>query len=341
MVITKKYVRIALITVTAALMVYFLWMVRSGLYPFFIAFFLAYLLNPAVCWLERKGITRGWAIVIIYIVLFSIVIVCASRLIPLLIRELEGFSRDLPLMTEKGEELLNDFQQRYQQSALPASLRIAIDNGLQSAQTELEAFISEVVSGILGILSRLIGLAISPILAFYLLHDWHQIGEQSTRLLPASWRQEFILIVRDVDKVLAGVIRGQLMIAIIVGILVSLGMYVLHVRYALLIGLLAGALDIIPYFGAIIGATPAITVALLDSPLLAAKVGLVFFAIHQAEGTIIGPKILGESTGLHPVSVIFFLFVGEELGGLIGMLLGVPIAGVIKVILKHVVRWLV
>ncbi|HMM21243.1 MAG TPA: AI-2E family transporter [Selenomonadales bacterium] len=341
MIVTRKTFRITLLAAAAAVVVYFLWMVRSGLYPFVLGFFLAYLLNPAVCWLEHRGIRRVWAIIILYIILFSVVIVGTSRLIPLLIRDLEGFARDLPLMTQRGEELLNAFQQRYQQSALPASLRIAVDNGLFALQTEIQAFISDVVGGIVGLIGKLVGLAISPILAFYLLHDWHQIGEECTRLLPAKWRHEFILIVRDVDKVLAGVIRGQLMIAIFVGILVSLGMYLLQVRYALLIGLLAGTLDIIPYFGAIIGATPAVTVALLDSPLLAAKVGLLFFVIHQAEGTVIGPKILGESTGLHPLSVIFFLFVGEELGGLPGMLLGVPVAAIIKVVLKHLIRWLV
>ncbi|MPM48860.1 hypothetical protein SDC9_95587 [bioreactor metagenome] len=100
-------------------------------------------------------------------------------------------------------------------------------------------------------------------------------------------------------------------------------------------------LDIIPYFGAIIGATPAVTLALLHSPILALKVAFLFLIIHQLEGTVIGPKILGESVGLHPLSVIFFVFVGGELGGLPGMLLGVPVAAIVKVVFRHLYKLLV
>jgi predicted PurR-regulated permease PerM len=100
-------------------------------------------------------------------------------------------------------------------------------------------------------------------------------------------------------------------------------------------------LDIIPYFGAFIGATPAVTLALLSSPWLALKVVLLFFAIHQLEGSIIGPQIMGDNVGLHPLSVIFFLFIGGELGGIPGMLLGVPIAAVGKVFIRHIIRMLI
>ncbi len=123
--------------------------------------------------------------------------------------------------------------------------------------------------------------------------------------------------------------------------MISGGLYILDVRYALIIGILAGMLDIIPYFGAFIGATPAVTVALLDSPLLALKVAGLFFIVHQLEGTIIGPRILGDNVGLHPLTVIFFLFIGEEMAGLLGMLLGVPLAAVAKVLLSHLVKALI
>jgi sporulation integral membrane protein YtvI len=338
MVITRKMVRSALLAAALLLVAYFLWRVRGGLYPFVIAFFLAYVLNPAVDWLEGKGLRRVWAIACLYVLLFACVFIAGSRLIPVLVRELESFGQELPLMTAKSQELIDTLQWQYQHSTLPHSLRTSLDNGLVSLQQSVQAFAAAAVAGIIHILAHFIGLAISPILAFYLLHDWHGLGAAAVRALPANWRHETVLVVRDVDKVLAGVIRGQVTVAVIVGVLVSSGLYLLDVRYALIIGILAGALDVIPYFGAFIGATPAVTVALLTSPWLALKVALMFFVIHQLEGTIIGPKIVGENVGLHPLAVIFFLFVGEELGGLVGMLLGVPAAAVGKVLLSHLLR---
>jgi sporulation integral membrane protein YtvI len=341
MLISRTTARAAMLACVALLAAYFLWMVRGGLYPFVIAFFLAYVLNPAVGYLEGKGMKRVWAIACVYFLLFTGLFVVGSRLVPVFVRELESFGQDLPQMTAKGEELIISLQSQYQQSALPHSLRIALDDGLRTLQAELQALVAGVVDGIVHALTHFVGLAISPVLAFYLLHDWHELIAAVLRTLPARWRHETVLVLRDIDKVLAGVIRGQVTVAVIVGVLVSVGLYLLGVRYALIIGILAGLLDIIPYFGAFIGATPAVTVALLYSPWLALKVALLFFVIHQLEGTIIGPKILGENVGLHPLAVILFLFIGEELGGLPGMLLGVPAGAVGKVLLGHLLRLMI
>lgn len=338
MAIGRKTVRISLLAVAGALMLYFLWRVRGGLYPFVIAFLLAYILNPAIAGLENRGFKRIWAIALVFALQFLAVFIAGSRLVPLLLQELESFGRELPLMSAKGEELVYGLQWSYQHAALPYSLKVALDGGFATLQAAAQEFVAATVAGIIGLLTHFIGLAISPVLAFYLLHDWHEINDALMRILPARWRHEAILVLRDIDKVLGGVIRGQVAVAVVVGVLVSAGLYLLGVRYALIIGILAGALDIIPYFGAFIGATPAVTVALLDSPWLAAKVALLFFVIHQLEGTILGPKIIGGNVGLHPLAVILFLFIGEELGGLVGMLLGVPAAAVGRVLLRHLVR---
>lgn len=338
MIVTKKNVRITFLLLTLAGILYFLWAVRSGLYPFIIAAFFAYLLNPAVCYLQLRGLGRPVSILVIYALVFGSLAMAGANGIPLLIRELESFGRELPLMVGKGEEFLQFVQSQYQKSLLPFSLRIALDNALLTVQMDAQHFIAELVNGLIGIVSHAIGLLITPILAFYLLNDWYDIREKLLQLLPARWRQEWLLTCRDIDRVLSGVIRGQLTVALIVGVLVTTGLELLHVPYALLIGILAGMLDVIPYFGAFIGATPAVTLALLTSPWLAIKVIVLFFVIHQLEGSVIGPKILGESVGLHPLAVIFFLFVGGEIGGLAGMLLGVPIAAIGKVCLRHMIR---
>jgi len=339
--ISKKNIRVLLILIIMMVFGYCLWLVRSGLYPFVIGLLLAYLLNPGVVYIEKKGVKRIWAIIIIYVFLFGVGSTVCTKFIPLILKELENFAKEIPNMAAIGQQMLESFQNQYQNSSLPFSMRVAFDKALISIEMELQTFTTAIVEGIINSVSYFIGIVISPVLAFYLLHDWYEIKEKLLLFLPGKWRHEIISVVRDVDKVLNGIIRGQLMIALTVGILVSTGLYILNVKFALLIGLLAGVLDIIPYFGAIIGATPAVTLALLESPILAIKVGLLFIIIHQLEGTVIGPKILGESVGLHPLSVIFFVFVGGEIGGLAGMLLGVPLAAIIKVILCHLYKLLV
>nr|WP_218039445.1 AI-2E family transporter [Dendrosporobacter quercicolus] len=321
--------------------VYFLWLVRSGLYPFIIGLFLAYLLNPAVCYLETKGFKRLWAILLLYILLFSILLGGGSQLIPLLVRELEDFGAELPQMAAKVAELIQMIQNQYQNAGLPFSMRTALDQAVLRMETETQMFVSAVAQGIVNMLSHAIGLVVSPVLAFYLLHDWYLIKEELLSLLPGRWRTEILSIFKDINKVLNGVIRGQIIIAVFVGMLISTGLYFLNLKYALLIGILAGVLDVIPYFGAIIGAAPAVAMALLFSPVLALKVALLFFVVHQLEGAVIQPKIMGESVGLHPLSVIFFVFIGGEVGGLAGMLLGVPLAAIGKVFIRHFIKLLV
>lgn len=334
----QQIIRSVLLAIAVLIAAYFLWWVRASLYPFLIAFTMAYLLNPAVSYLERNKLTRLWSIIIVYTCLLSVLIISSSHLVPVLIRELEIFARELPTLIVRGDAFIQSAQSQYQNTAMPYSLRLAFDNGLKQIEVMLQDTVSGSVDSLLNLVSHGIGIVISPILAFYFLYDWHEMKRNFYLTVPGSWRPGVRLFLKDIDKVLSGVIRGQITIAVIVGLLVSLGLMTLGVRFALLIGILAGALDVIPYFGAFIGATPAIAIALLDSPLLAGKVAILFFIIHQIEGTVIGPRILGEQVGLHPVTVIFFLLVGGEVGGLGGLLLGVPLAAIGKVILRHTLR---
>jgi predicted PurR-regulated permease PerM len=255
-----------------------------------------------------------------------------------LINDLESFGEDLPGILAHIDQFLLFIQSHYQNSELPYSLRLAIDEGLVGIEKEVQEFIGQVVGSIIVLAKKSIGLAISPILAFYLLHDWHNIKTELLLLLPGRYRGEIILFFNDVDKVLAGIIRGQLTVACIIGFFITMGLYMLHLKFALMIGILAAVFNIIPYFGAIIGAAPAVMLAIIESPWLAGKVILLFFIIQQIEGNIIQPKIIGENIGLHPLTVIFFVFAGGELAGIWGMLLAVPIAAIGKVFSRHLLE---
>jgi predicted PurR-regulated permease PerM len=138
-------------------------------------------------------------------------------------------------------------------------------------------------------------------------------------------------LLTQINAVLSGFIRGHLLVALIVALISFLGLSILQVDFALLIGFTAGILDIVPYFGPIIGALPAVVIALLESPLKALYVIVLFFIIHQLESTIVSPKILGDRVGLHPLAVVFVLLAGGQLAGIVGVLLAVPVTAGFKI----------
>lgn len=335
-------IRVGILLVLFGSALYLLWMVRGSLYPFLFALLMAYLLNPTVCWFEQRGVKkRLWAILLVYALMLVLAVIAGSKVLPLFIRELDGFARDLPRISAQTQQTIKDVEWQYQNTALPHSIRLVIDQQRGGLENLVRQTIADVFAALITLATHGISLFISPILAFYLLHDWQEIKEKLYGLIPAKWRPEMTLFLTEIDAVFNGVIRGQIIIAALVGILVTVGLTILKIKYAILIGVLAGVLDVIPYFGAVIGAVPAVVVGLLESKWLAVKVVVLFFLVHQFESCVISPRILSEKTGLHPISVIFFLFLGGELAGIPGMLLGVPAAAVMKVILRHAIKLLI
>lgn len=341
MILRQRMWRAGLLAAAAVIAMVFLWMVRAVLYPFILALIITYLLNPLVNYGQSRGLSRLWAIIASYLLVFGGLGVLLYYIVPPIAREVQSFAQDIPAITMRTEAYLADWQQRYDNSPLPPMLRGTIDKAIHDISAAVRELINGLATGVVSLFAHLIGILLAPILAFYLLLDWQSIAKRSLRLVPQQWRQRLRMLVKDMDRVLSGVIRGQLLVAVVVGVLISLGLLALGVKYAVLIGILAGLLDIVPYFGAFIGATPAVGLALLQSPWLATKVIVLFFLVHQLEGSIIGPQIIGESVGLHPVTVIFALFIGGEFAGLWGMLLAVPVTAILKVICRHVLDYLI
>ena len=320
-----------------------IWTARKGLYAFVAGAVLAYLLNPVIGFLERRGMSRLWAIIFIYVVMAGLFILAVKNLVPAILTELQGLGRELPVLMSHGEALLRSLQERYESAPVPDLLRNAVNETLGGLAEKTESLISFLLSGVVGLVGQSISIMLTPVLAFYLLYDWQMIKQSLLAIFPTSWRSETEMLLQDIDNALEGVIRGQVIIAVAVGFCASVGLFLLGVRYALIVGIFAGILDIIPYFGAILGAIPAVAMAVLsgaDPVWLPVKVLAMFVLIHQLEGTIIGPKIIGDCAGFHPLTVIFILMVGGEVWGLSGMLFGVPVAAVARVFLRRMARLL-
>ena len=311
----------------------FLFILRAAIVPFVYALVIAYLLAPLVDQLERRRVNRVAAILLLYVVLAALLVLLLVCVVPFTIAELEALADMVPTYTKEVADWLNKMQRFYSRAALPAGLRQVVDETISRVEETVLSYIRSVAEFAVSLFSHALAIIIAPILAFYMLRDLALIKKAFTDLLPVSAGRDIVYLSQELDGVLGGFIRGHLLVSLIVGLLSFVGLTVLKIDFALLIGIVAGIFDIIPYFGPVIGALPAVIIAVLESPLKALYVAILFLIIHQLESTIISPKILGERVGLHPLTVIFAILVGGQLAGIVGVLLAVPLAAVLKVFL--------
>ncbi|MGE5483914.1 MAG: AI-2E family transporter [Ignavibacteriales bacterium] len=316
-----------------------LFAVRSILPPFVLAGVTAYLLDPLVTWLERRRVPRVWGILGIYLVLAGILAGLLFFFIPVFIQELIRLAESIPDYAAMLRGMVNAFQWGYRGTALPSSIKVALDETIARYEAGLlqavRRILESIISGFPGVLSLLI----TPILAYYLLRDVHRLkkGAIATVLSnPSMQAGGWVGLAYEINGVLAGFIRGQLLVGVFVFIAVTVVLQVMGVRFALILGILAGLGEFIPYFGPILAAVPAVVVALVRSPILAVQVAVVFLVIQQIDATIVAPKVIGENVGLHPLTVIFAVLAGGYLTGVWGLFLAVPAAGIIKALFKFV-----
>lgn len=331
----QKILHIVGVLLFFALVTWFVYTVRSVLTPFILGFLIAYILHPLVDMLERKKISRTSAVAIIYIFLITLVAVLVFYGLPIIIRDLNRLVELIPQYTVIIQEMVSDFQVGYSQVPIPDSIREVMDQVITNLEETVLGIIQGFANGIIGLFSQTFNLVLAPLLSFYFLLDYKRLGLGVLSLVPSRYRPELVRIGGEVNQVIKNVIRGNLLVASLVAVLATLGMMVIGMDFPLLIGIMVGITNFIPYFGAIISAVPAIMLALLKSKWLALYVLGIMVLIQQIEGNIISPKILGEYVGLHPLVIIFTLLAGGKLWGLTGLLLAVPLAAILKVLLRY------
>ncbi len=298
----------------------------------FIGFIFAYTLKPFRDSLSEKFKLnkRVSSISIIIVIVFSFILL-SYIIIPSILRESYNFGSILDNIDTYIKNIakkmnLNDlsfFQGIYEQISEEANMFFAkiSDNFLENLLLCFESLVS---------------LAIIPIVTYYFLVDGDLIYNKLLLILPTEKRIIAKKVLNNLDKVLSRYIISQLLLSLIIGVLTFIVLLILGVKFALILGIFNGILNIVPYFGPIIGGMPAIFIALMDSPNKALYTIIAVFLIQQIEGNILSPKITGDSTNMHPIIIIILLLVGEKLGGLIGMVIAVPIGVIVKVIYEDI-----
>lgn len=311
--------------------------------PFILAIAFAYILNPLVKLLCSKGIPRLWSVLAIYLSIAILVLLFSVTLIPRMTAEVTKLIETLPQYSNEASEYIYDLYLRYNKNveSLPeefAGVKDLLRININRFQEITINVVSAITEGLLSLFSKVVGLVLIPILAFYFLKDAEEFKKGIVLFIPSGWRKETVTIARDIDSVLGGFIRGQLIVAAFVGILTALSLLTLRVNFAVLVGLIAGAANVIPYFGPFIGIVLGVLFALMDSPIKALWVIVVLTIVQQIESAILSPKIVGERVGVHPIVVILALLIGGKFFGLVGLLIAVPTAGVIKVLGNHIIK---
>ncbi|WP_307473269.1 AI-2E family transporter [Cytobacillus purgationiresistens] len=301
--------------------------------PFIIGAFITYLLHPIVEKLHSTGLHRGLATFIIYFIFFGGVGLALYKGIPAFIHQLKDLVDNAPLFANQYRDAIGAVQNKT--STWPEMLQMKVDEGIQQMEAALDRLLSKVIDILLNILNYAVVIAVIPFISFYLLKDHSQVKRAAWYLTPRKWRKEGILFLRDIDKSLGGYIRGQLLVCLVIGVISALLFWAFGLKYPLLLGFIIGITNIIPYFGPVIGAIPAIIIAFTMSIKLVIIVIIIMIVLQFVEGNILSPFIVGKSLHMHPLIIMLALLAGGEAGGIIGLIIAVPILAVIKVSIIH------
>lgn len=296
-----------------------------------IAGLLFYLSLPIVSFLERKRVPRVLAVILVLVFFAVIISLLLLYLIPVIIEQLSALAEELPAILDRVETWANRIVNRFGGRVAERHLDTIVDQIASTAGTAIGTTASVIFTTLGDIVSVLIAVVAGVVAAFYLLKDHDSIRRSARRYIPSGSEQIVQNITDGTGRVLSGFLRGQIIVAITVGVLVGLALLLLGVPYAFLLAVIAAVFELVPYLGPVIAAIPAVLLALSMSPTTTFLVIVAFIIIQQIESLILSPKIVGEQVRLHPVTIIFAVLIGKQILGVLGIFLAVPVAGIAKV----------
>jgi predicted PurR-regulated permease PerM len=314
--------------------------------PVILATIAYYLLRPILRLLEKIKIPRIWGILILFIGVIGLITLLVFMVFPFLKIQFNNLIEEFPTyftqLVLKIDELLRTsvFASYYE------GLNINVKNILESGQGDLGRYFTDAVGGIASGLSSfisaltgfLLAIITVPFILFYLLKDGEKLPRFFVQMLPPHMRNDAKTILRDADHQISSYIQGQILVAICIGVMISIGFLIIGMDYALLLGVIAMFTSVVPYLGPLIAITPAVIIASVTSPLMLIQLAVVWTVVQLIEGKFISPQIMGKSLHTHPITIIFVLLTAGSLFGVAGVVLGIPGYALIKVVVTHLFK---
>ena len=310
--------------------------------PFAVSALLAYMGDPLVDQLEEKKLSRSFAVVVIFMVMLTFLMIFLLIIIPVLEQQIINLIQRLPMLLDWVESGLIP----YLSSVLGVDENVFDMQQMRQGLTENWRQVGSVAGKVLSQLTQsgqamlaiIANVILIPVVSFYLLRDWDHLMERIHELIPRSMEPLTVKLAKECDAVLGEFLHGQLLLMLAQAIFYSVALWMIGLEFSLLIGMLAGLVSFVPYLGVIVGVVVAGIAAFVQyQEFLPILYVLIIFGVGQAlEGMLLSPWLVGDRIGLHPVAVIFAVMAGGQLFGFLGVLLALPVAAIIVIFLRHV-----
>jgi predicted PurR-regulated permease PerM len=315
------------------------WLLRSILPPFLVGMAVAYFFDPVADRLERWGLSRLWATILITLIFFLLAPIVVALLAPIIGDQVSSFAQRVPGYVQSLAHAADPLWNAMKKSLSPKDIE-----EIRSAATDYAGTVAgwagsvarSLVGSSLAVANALSLIFITPFVTFYLLRDWDRVTAAVDSWLPPRHAETIRAQLREINRILAGFVRGQALVCLTLALIYGIGLTVVGLDLGLLVGIGAGFLSFIPYVGSITGFIVSIALAFGQAQgwMLPAEVAVVYVIGNQIEANFLAPRLVGSKIGLHPVWVIFALLAGSALFGFVGLMLALPVAAVAGVLAR-------
>jgi predicted PurR-regulated permease PerM len=344
---SSTWVRFLVAVGLLALLLWASYELRRVLIPLTLAFIVAYIFDPLVDLLERRKVPRALSIALLIVLMIGIFAAAVFVVVPRLIQQSAGFVRSFRENFPELKETILSASSRFGDTALGAYLEANLEAILDALKSHVpqvlgsvETALSHVVTGTVGVVGSIMTVLLFAVVSVYLLKDFDSITAKVKELIPPARREAVLRIFGKIDVNLKSFFRGQIIVCTILAAFYAVGFAIVGVPFGVLIALIGGYGQIVPYLGTALAIVPAALLTLIEfGDVWHPAAALAVIAAGQVlEGFVITPKVVGETTGLHPVVVILAILVFGDLLGFLGILLAVPLAAVLKVMVGEAVE---
>jgi len=321
-------------TILILLLLGFLYLVRDIILLVFLAFIIVSAIDPVVNWLQRKKMPRSLTVLLIYVLFLALVGVAASFLFPPLVSEIRGLGESFPSLVEKFSgyfKVIRDY-------AISHNLQQQVSNFSGNIADKLSQLSSNVFSGTISFIGGIFSFLVVLSIAFYMSVEEKGVKKFFASIFPEEHSEYVAGLVDRIQFKMGRWLQGQLALMLIIAVIDYIGLLIIGAPYALILAIIAGLLEIVPYVGPIISAIVATAISFLHGPVTGLLVLLLFTLAQQLEGYVIAPLVMKKAVGLNPVMVILALMIGAKLGGVMGIVVAVPIATVIGEVVSDLIK---
>ena len=308
--------------------------------PIIVSLILFYLFNPLVNLMERYGIPRLLGITIIYVAVVGIITLIVNLLIPIIGSQIEGLIKNSPHYLNKITQSI----EKITTNSFLSSYMSQVNDWLESAQKKIPSMLSEYFDGFGPKLASFaeavsnVGVVIvtTPFILFFMLKDGHRFKDYTTKIMPPKFRKDFHDLLEKMSVQVGSYIQGQIIVSFCIGVLLLIGYSIIGLKYPLVLASIAAVTSVVPYLGPTIAISPAIVIAIITSPWMLLKLVIVWTLVQFFEGHFISPNVMGKTLKIHPLTIIFILLCAGNLMNVVGVIIGIPLYAVLKVLVSHI-----